>query len=159
MKGKDVRRRLISRLPKGLAEQPFQYLISWVFLLSSVNILAGFGDVPTLRGTGPDHIFLWYWVLSTLIGSSLIIWGLRRGATVKRPSKLLQAWRIERLGLILQGSSTFVLGLIVISAHGPSAILSSIMYVTLTLAYLVRLLLLGAKERELLALANAHKGD
>lgn len=84
----------------------------------------------------------------------MILWGMRKAARAIKPGALLNAWRIERLGLILQGSATLILSVIIVTVKGPGAILSSVMYVTLTMAYGVRLLVLNAKEREL-----RHLGD
>lgn len=152
-------RKLVDKLPRELVAHPFQVLICWVFILAAFNLLAGFGDSPTLRQFGPSSYFVYYWCLSSLIGSPLMLWGLRKSAKSKRAGALLSAWRIERLGLILQGSATLVFGIIIVTAKGPEAILSSIMYLTLTMAYGVRLLVLNRKERELRQLADPSVTD
>lgn len=148
-----AKRKLVDRLPREMVESPFQYLVSWVFIISCFNILFGFGASPTVQ-TNSGTFLLYYWCLASLIGGPMILWGMRKAARAIKPGSLLNAWRIERLGLILQGSATLILSVIIVTVKGPGAILSSVMYVTLTMAYGVRLLVLNAKEREL-----RHLGD
>lgn len=146
-------------LPRALVDQPFQYLITWVFFISGINLLFGFGENRPLTQNGGPAV-MYGWIAMALISNPMILWGMHRASTATKAGKLLNAWRIERLGLIPQGTATLVIGVLIVAVRGPEAILSSVMYVMLFLAYAFRYIILLAKERDLRGLADPPlRGD
>lgn len=153
-----TRRALINKLPKALLAYPFQYIIAVVFTLAAVNLLFGYGNSPTLKAMGSSQFFFYGWILMSLIGSPLILIGMTKSANTEKIGSILQAHRLEKLGLILQGTATLVFGLIIVYLAGSQAILSCIMYLALTVAYAVKMIVLNRKETSLRNLADTLSG-
>lgn len=155
MNSKDV----VQKLPRAFIAEPFQFALTLVFLLSSANILLGFGDATTLRNIGPDNLFFYYWTISTVVGGTLTLGGMIWGSATQKVRHIILAHWVEKLGLILMGTAMLLYSVIIFALTGTSALIGALLFTILAITYYVKIFILNASEQALkntVKLANEY---
>lgn len=142
-------RGIVQKIPKAIVAYPFQFALSFVFFLSAINLMLGFGDSRTLTAVGPDNLMLYYWIYSSLLGGLLTMIGMIWGARTTIVKSILRAHALEKLGLILQGFATLIYGIVVIYLTGVTAIVGSSLFMILAFAFFFKILTLTASDQSL----------
>lgn len=155
MNSKDV----VQKLPRAFISEPFQFALTLVFLLSSANILLGFGDSTALRNIGPDNLFFYYWTISTIVGGTLTLGGMFWSSATTKVRRVILAHWVEKLGLILMGTAMVLYSVIIFALTGTSALIGALLFAILGVTYYVKILILNASELALkstVKLANEY---
>lgn len=136
-----LRNWMVDRLPDGLLNSPFEWLVAFMCLFSGfLSVVAG-AESASVESLLPEVIFRIWGVLLLIGGASLLI-GI---ASSKQIGSMLVITRVAiyRLGLRLLALSTFVYCVCLAVYAGLGGVAAATLPVAFILACIIRLVNLG----------------
>jgi hypothetical protein len=133
---------LVKKLPKALVNQPYEFLISGLLVLSSITVLIGVGSPRAISHIG-GMSYSYIWAVSTLVGSALIVAGLTISSNAKSFIRMYYGHNTERIGLILQSTAAILYGIAAFFLNGRGGAVGATMLIGIGVTGIVRYLIIS----------------
>lgn len=153
-----VRLWILTRLPRGVLEDPFELFIAFLCFLSGVPLLFGKTEATSIQALLPQWL-AYSWGLMLVLGSLLTVVGVLSYTHKARSERQHYARLIEKSGLGLLGGAATVYALAIVGYLGPASLIAAGVIFGFGIICLVKVFLISTAQVLITSINKAWRDE